>query len=64
VHLRRERLDWEKVPVCMTRVMNAAYLRAGEERYAKKNKTYGIATLRRKHPMIDGDTVILEYIGT
>ncbi|CAA9440231.1 MAG: hypothetical protein AVDCRST_MAG55-3373 [uncultured Rubrobacteraceae bacterium] len=48
----------------MTRVMNAAYLRAGEERYAKKNKTYGIATLRRKHLMIDGDTVILEYIGT
>jgi len=25
---------------------------------------YGIATLRRKHLMIDGDTVILEYIGT
>jgi DNA topoisomerase-1 len=47
----------------MTRMMNAAYYRVGEERYAKKNKVYGIATLRRKHLMIDGDTLIFEYIG-
>jgi DNA topoisomerase I len=33
----------------------------GEERYAKKNKTYGIATLRRKHLTIEGDTLIFEY---
>jgi DNA topoisomerase I len=42
----------------MTRLMNAAYFRVGEERYAKKNKTYGIATLRRKHLRIEGDTLI------
>ena len=48
-HLRRKHLDREKVLACMTRLMNAAYFRVGEERYAKKNKTYAIATLRRKH---------------
>src|SRR5918997_1246830 len=38
-HLRRKELDREKVLACMTRLMNAAHFRVGEERYAK-NKTY------------------------
>lgn len=62
-HLRHEKLDREKVLACMTRLMNAAYFRVGEERYAKHNKTYGIATLRRKHLRIDGDAMIFEYVG-
>ena len=62
-HLRHKRLDREKVLACMTRMMNAAYFRVGDERYAKNNKTFGIATLRRKHLRIEGDTVIFEYVG-
>lgn len=62
-HLRREGLDREKVLACMTRLVNAAYFRVGDERYARKNKTYGIATLRRKHLTIEGDTMTFEYRG-
>jgi DNA topoisomerase I len=62
-HLRHEHLDQEKVLAAMTRLMNAAYFRVGEERYATKDKTYGIATLRRKHLRIEGDTMIFEYAG-
>lgn len=62
-HLRRKHLDREKVLACMTRLVNAAYFRVGEERYAKKNKTYGIVTLRRKHLTINGDEMIFEYRG-
>ncbi len=62
-HLRHEKLDREKVLAAMVRLMNAAYFRVGEERYAKKNKTYGIATLRRKHLTIQGNTMIFEYRG-
>ena len=47
----------------MVRLMNAAHFRVGEERYAKKNKTYGIATLRRKHLKIVCDTKVFEYTG-
>jgi DNA topoisomerase-1 len=61
-HLRHKHLDRAKVLATMTRLMNAAYFRVGDERYAK-NKTYGIATLRRKHLTIEGDTLIFEYIG-
>lgn len=62
-HLRRRKLDREKVLATMTRLMNAAYFRVGDERYAKKNRTYGIATLRRKHLRIEGNTMIFEYTG-
>jgi DNA topoisomerase-1 len=62
-HLRHEELDREKVLACMTRLVNAAHFRVGDERYARRNKTYGIATLRRKHLTIDGDTMIFEYSG-
>ena len=62
-HLRRKDLDREKVLAAMTRLMNAAYFRVGEERYARRNRTYGIATLRRKHLRIEGDTMIFEYTG-
>jgi DNA topoisomerase-1 len=62
-HLQHENLDREKVLAAMMRLMNAAYFRVGDERYAKKNKTYGIATLRRKHLSIDGDTLTFEYRG-
>ncbi len=62
-HLDHEKLDREKVLACMTRLINAAYFRVGDERYAKENKTYGIATLRRKHLTIRGDEMIFEYRG-
>jgi DNA topoisomerase-1 len=62
-HLRHKGLDREKVLAAMTRLMNAAYFRVGDERYATKYKTYGIATLRRKHLRMEGDTMIFEYTG-
>lgn len=62
-HLRREGLDREKVLATMTRLMNAAHFRVGDERYAKTNRTYGIATLRRKHLRIEGDSMIFQYTG-
>jgi DNA topoisomerase I len=62
-HLGREGLGPERVFAAMTRLMNAAHFRVGDERYARQNKTYGIATLRRKHLRIEGDAMIFEYSG-
>jgi DNA topoisomerase I len=62
-HLRHKKLDADKVLATMTRLMNVAYFRVGDERYAKRNKTYGIATIRRKHIDVDGDTMTFEYSG-
>ena len=38
-HLKRRELGREKVLAAMTRLMNAAYVRVGEERYARHNRT-------------------------
>lgn len=62
-HLRHRRLDREKVLAAMVRLMNSAHFRVGDERYARENKTYGIATLRKKHLIIKGDTMTFEYMG-
>ena len=62
-HLRRKELGPDKVLAAMTRLMNAAHFRVGDERYARENKTYGIATLRRKHLSVEGDTMTFEYSG-
>ena len=62
-HLRRKELGREKGLAAMTRLKNAAYFTVGQERLAKQNGTYGIATLRRKHLRIEGDTMTFEYQG-
>lgn len=62
-HLKRRRLGREKVLAAMMRLMNAAYFRVGDERYARKYRTYGITTLRRRHLKIEGDTMVFEYVG-
>ena len=49
------RIENLKVPPAREKVLIA---RVGDERYAKKNKTYGIAALRREHLRIEGDTII------
>ncbi len=39
-HLRSKELGREKVLAAMTRLMNAAYFRVGEERYAVKSRSF------------------------
>ena len=44
-HLRHEHLDREKVLAAMTRLMNAAYFRVGDERYFGNTTDQGDNTL-------------------
>lgn len=61
--LSRRRLDKEKVLACIVRLIDEAYFRVGNERYAKANQSYGITTLRSKHTDVTGDTVTFDFIG-
>jgi DNA topoisomerase-1 len=47
----------------MVRLMCRAYFRAGSERYAVRNRTFGICTLTKKHVRVEGNDVIFEYTG-
>lgn len=62
-HLKRRGLGREKVLATVVRLMARAYFRAGSERYAVSNKTFGICTLRKKHVRIEGRNLVFTYTG-
>jgi DNA topoisomerase-1 len=61
--LQRKRLDKYKVLACIVKLIDQAYFRVGNERYAKENQSYGITTLRSKHLTVRKDTVTFDFIG-
>jgi DNA topoisomerase I len=63
VHLRRRSLDREKVMATVVRLMCRAYFRAGSERYAVDNRTFGICTLSKRHVRIQGNNLVFRYVG-
>lgn len=62
-HLRRRSLDREKVMATVVRLICRAYFRAGSERYAVENKTFGICTLSKRHVRIEGNCLVFRYVG-
>ncbi|MDP2686979.1 MAG: DNA topoisomerase IB [Aequorivita sp.] len=62
-HLRKRKLNREKVMAVMLRLLESAFFRPGSESYSKENATYGLTTLRSKHLTIDGDEIIFTYNG-
>lgn len=62
-HLRKRKLDRNKVLACMVRLLDVAFFRPGSDVYAKQNKSYGLTTLRSKHLNIEGDRLTFNYVG-
>ncbi|HEV2150184.1 MAG TPA: hypothetical protein VGR37_22490 [Longimicrobiaceae bacterium] len=62
-HLQRKGLGRERVLATVVRLMSRAYFRVGSERYAVNNKTFGIATLRKKHLTIEGNDLVFRFVG-
>jgi DNA topoisomerase I len=62
-HLRRDALDREKVLATVVRLMTRAYFRAGSERYAVDNRTFGICTLTKRHVSVAGNSIEFRYAG-
>ena len=62
-HLRRKRLGREKALAAAVRMLDRTNIRLGGEAYARRHKTYGLATLRSKHITVEGDTLLLDFTG-
>ncbi|CAH8283489.1 DNA topoisomerase-1 [Mariniflexile fucanivorans] len=62
-HLRKRKLNRNKVMATMLRLLESAFFRPGSESYSKENSTYGLTTIRRKHLTIDGNEIIFKYNG-
>jgi DNA topoisomerase I len=63
IHLRRRALDRDKVHATVVRLMCRAYFRAGSERYAVENRTFGICTLSKRHVRVRGNSLEFRYVG-
>ncbi len=59
--LRRRDLSREKVLATMVRILARAFIRPGSECYAAENGSFGLATLRRRHLTVHGDTLRFDF---
>jgi DNA topoisomerase I len=62
-HLKGKGPSRERVLATVVRLMTRAFFRIGNERYAVQNRTFGIATLQKKHLRIAGSDLIFSYPG-
>jgi DNA topoisomerase-1 len=51
------------VAAAVVRLISESFFRVGGERYAQENKTFGIATLRKRHVQLSGGHAIFTYVG-
>ncbi len=61
--LRRPGLTRQRVSAAVVRLIAQGFLRVGNERYERENRSHGATTLRKSNVTIDGDTVVLRYRG-
>ena len=61
--LRRRGLPREKVLAGILKILGTCFLRPGNQVYTAQNGSYGLATLRRQHVSVSGDTVVFDFMG-
>ncbi len=52
-----------KVIALIIRLMEETHIRIGNEQYAKRNKSYGLSTLRKRHVEVNSSTLKFEFVG-
>ena len=62
-HLRKKGLPREKVLATVVQLLETTLIRIGNHHYAKKNRSFGLTTLRDRHVEITGTKVQFEFRG-
>jgi DNA topoisomerase-1 len=45
---------------CAIRLLDCGLFRIGSESYAEENESYGLATMRRDHLRLEGNTMVFD----
>lgn len=61
--LRRKELDEKKVLAICIQLMQKTLIRIGNESYKQLYGSYGLSTLKDKHVKINGDKMMLSFVG-
>jgi DNA topoisomerase-1 len=59
--LRKRSVSRERVLACAVRLLDRGFFRIGSEGYAEENDTYGLATMRKRHVTVSGDSIVFDY---
>jgi len=59
--LARRGLDKETAVAAIVRLLDLGHVRIGNEGYVKANKSFGATTLRKRHAVLKGRTLKLQY---
>ena len=62
-HLQQRTLNREAVLAAVVRLLDTAYLRIGNEQYAKENKSFGATTLLSRHVKQTGQKLKMRFTG-
>ena len=62
-HLRKRGLPREKVLATVIQLLETTLIRVGNHQYAKKNRSFGLTTLRDRHVEVTGTKVQFEFRG-
>ena len=62
-HLNQRTLNRDAVLAAVVRLLDTAYLRVGNEQYAKENKSFGATTLLSRHVKQAGTRVKMRFTG-
>src|SRR5204863_6763853 len=60
-HMSLEPLEPDWTAALAVRLINLAWFRVGDERYAKKFRTFGITTLRKSHVTVRGNRITFRF---
>jgi DNA topoisomerase-1 len=63
IDLQQQRWTQSKVLALIIRLLEETHIRIGNEQYARRNKTYGLTTLRNKHVDLVKNNLKIEFIG-
>lgn len=61
--LLQKKWSRSKVIALVIRLMEETHIRIGNKQYAKRNETYGLTTLRKKHVDIENNNLVFEFVG-
>jgi len=57
-------LTRERVLACAVRLLDRGFFRIGTEEYTVTNESFGLATMRKSHVVLeDGDTMVFDYVA-
>jgi DNA topoisomerase IB len=62
-HLRQNGMGRERVLACAVRLLDRGFFRIGMEDYAEQNKTYGLATIKKRHVTLKGGGIKFDYVA-